>query len=108
MAHVTGALRDAVNRPESEPGSTGDEPGVGIRSVANLPLGRIRRSDIEQWVKAMAVADLAAGTIKTGFNNVRSVFRAAVGDRLIPHDPSEGVAIPRQRRREAAHAAADT
>ena len=50
----------------------------------------------------MAVADLAAGTIKTRFNNVRSVFRAAVGDRLIPHDPSEGVAIPRQRRRDAA------
>ena len=77
---------------------------LAARSVpfANLPLGRIRRSNVEQWVKAMVVADLAAGTIKTRFNNVRSVFRAAVRDRLIPHDPSEGVSIPRQRRREAA------
>ena len=75
---------------------------AGSVPFANLPLGRIRRSNIEQWVKAMVVADLAAGTIKTRFNNVRSVFRAAVRDRLIPHDPSEGVAIPRQRRREAA------
>ncbi|MHB8274810.1 MAG: hypothetical protein ACYDC9_08610 [Dermatophilaceae bacterium] len=77
---------------------------LAARSVpfSNLPLGRIRRSNVEQWVKAMVVADLAAGTIKTRFNNVRSVFRAAVRDRLIPHDPSEGAAIPRQRRREAA------
>ena len=77
---------------------------LAARSVpfANLPLGRIRRSNVEQWVKATVVADLAAGTIKTRFNDVRSVFRAAVRDRLIPHDPSEGVAIPRQRRREAA------
>lgn len=80
----------------------GDESGSGIGSFANLPLGRIRRSHVEQWVKSMVVADLAAGTIKTRFNNVRSVFRAAVRDRLIPNDQSEGVTIPRQRRREAA------
>jgi len=42
------------------------------------------------------------GRSRPGSTNVRSVFRAAVRDRLIPHDPSEGVAIPRQRRREAA------
>jgi hypothetical protein len=69
---------------------------LAARSVpfANLPLGRIGRSNVEQWVKSMVVANLAAGTIKTRCNNVRSVFRAAVRDRLIPHDPSEGGGHP--------------
>ena len=44
---------------------------------------------------------LAAGTIKTRFSNVRNVFRAAVRDRVIGIDPSVGVVLPRQRRREA-------
>jgi integrase len=35
-------------------------------------------------------------------NNVRSVLRGAVADRLIPTDPSEGVTLPRRRRRASA------
>jgi integrase len=37
-----------------------------------------------------------------GQHRVRSVFRAAVRDRVIAADPSEGVLLPRQRRRDAA------
>ena len=46
------------------------------RSVpfADLEL-RGRRSHLEAWVKAMAVAGLAPNTIRTRFKNVRSVFR---------------------------------
>jgi integrase len=35
-------------------------------------------------------------------NNVRAVLRGAVADRVIPRDPSEGVALPRRRRAAAA------
>ncbi len=45
---------------------------------------------------------LAPGTIKTRFNNVRSVLRGAVQDRVIPTDPSAGVRLPRGRRAQAA------
>ncbi len=45
---------------------------------------------------------LAPGTIKTRFVNVRSVFRAAVRDRLIGADPTDGVRLPRQRKRAEA------
>lgn len=77
---------------------------------ANAPIAAVTRSDIEQWVKAMLTvsrgkgrpAGLAVGTIKTRVNNVRSVFRAAVRDRVIASDPSDGVALPRPRRAEAA------
>lgn len=50
----------------------------------------------------MTAAGLAPGKIRTRVNNVRSVLRAAVRDRLIASDPSADVVLPRDRRREAA------
>jgi integrase len=77
---------------------------LATRSVTfgDLPLNRVRRSHIEQWIKAMVVRGLAPGTIKTRYTNVRSVFRAAVGDKIIATDPCEGVALPSRRRAEHA------
>jgi integrase len=78
--------------------------GLAARSAtfADMPLSRIRRSHVEHWVKTMNAAGLAPGTIRTRMNNVRSVLRAAVRDRLIASDPSADVTLPRDRRREAA------
>ncbi len=67
----------------------------------DLPLSKLRRSHVEAWIKAMDAADLAPGTIRTRLNNVRSVLRAAVRDRVISTDPAAGVTLPRDRRREA-------
>jgi len=74
---------------------------VRTATFADLPLGRIRRSHVELWVKAMT-ADLAPTTIKTRYVIIRSVFRAAVLDRVIVTDPSAGVTLPRRRRADAA------
>lgn len=73
-------------------------------TFGDIPLGRLRRSHIETWIKLMAQNDLAPGTIRTRVNNVRAVLRAAVRDRIIANDPSQGVPLPRDRRREAAMA----
>lgn len=83
---------------------------VKSATFRDVQIRRVRRSHLEQWVKVMQTADrgegkppgLAPGTIRTRFNNVRTVLRAAVRDRIIAVDPSEGVALPRVRRREAA------
>lgn len=45
---------------------------------------------------------LAPGTIRTRFNNVRGVLRAAVRNRVIASDPSDGIMLPRARCAEAA------
>lgn len=50
---------------------------------AQVPLKSLRRSHVEQWVKAMT-KDLAATTIHTRVAIVRSVLRAAVADRSSP------------------------
>lgn len=77
---------------------------LAARSVtfSDVPLARLRRSHLEGWVKTMAVAGLAPGTIRTRTNNVRAVLRGAVRDRVLAHDPSDGLTLPRDRRREAA------
>lgn len=79
-------------------------------TFGNVELTSLRRSHIERWIKDMQTAPrsngkppgLAPGTIRTRFNNVHSVLRAAVRDRVIASDPSEGITLPRMRRREAA------
>ena len=74
---------------------------TGSVPFADLPMNAIRRSHVEVWVKTMSI-DLAPTTIKTRYVIVRSVFRAAVADRIIASDPSEGITLPRRRKQEAA------
>lgn len=83
--------------------STRENADLAVTGVTfgDMPLRSIRRSHVEAWVKQMSTA-LAPTTIDTRFTVVRGVFRAAVADRLIPSDPSIGVALPRKRKAEAA------
>ncbi|MGO1384269.1 MAG: tyrosine-type recombinase/integrase [Arachnia sp.] len=67
-----------------------------------LPLKAIRASHLQAWVKAMSDGGLAASTIHTRVVHVRQVLRAAVKDRFIPTDPSEGLVLPRRRKAEHA------
>jgi integrase len=83
---------------------------AGSVTFGDVPLAALRRSHVERWVKAMQTAPrgegkppgLAPGTIRTRVNNVRSVLRAAVRDRVIATDPSVGITLPRVRRPEVA------
>ncbi|MDV8021996.1 tyrosine-type recombinase/integrase [Rhodococcus sp. IEGM 1330] len=71
-------------------------------TFANVALGDLRPSHIESWVKAMQDKPLAASTIKTRFNNVRSVLKAAKRDKVLGEDPTERITLPRRRRSDAA------
>jgi integrase len=75
---------------------------VRCATFRDVELRSLRRSHVEQWVKTMVAAGLAPGTVHTRVQNVRSVLRGAVRDRLIAADPSEGVPLPRRRRRAQA------
>ena len=71
-------------------------------TFADVRMRSLRRSHVEHWVKSMVACGLAPGTVHTRTNNVRAVLRGAVADRVIPRDPSEGIALPRRRRAAAA------
>ncbi|WP_231377424.1 tyrosine-type recombinase/integrase [Arthrobacter sp. 162MFSha1.1] len=79
---------------------------LAVRSCtfADTELRNLKRSHVESWVKKMSQEGLAAGTIKTRFNNVRSVLHGARNDRLIATDPANGVTLPRGRKPEHAMA----
>lgn len=82
---------------------TRENADLTMASVAfgELAMKEIRRSHVELWVKS-ASGVLAATTVKTRYVILRSVFRAAVDDRVIAHDPSAGITLPRRRRADAA------
>jgi integrase len=75
---------------------------VSSTTFYKVRLRDVRPSHLEQWVKAMAVKGLAPGTIRTRFNNVHSLLRGAMRDRMIASDPAAAVRLPRGRTREAA------
>jgi len=77
---------------------------LAVRSATftDVELRLLRRSHVESWVKQMTAAGLAPGTVHTRVQNVRAVVRGAVRGRLIATDPSDGVTLPRRRRREHA------
>jgi site-specific recombinase XerD len=71
-------------------------------TFAGVELGKLRRSHVETGVKSMVSDGLAASTIRTRVDSVRSVWRAATRDRLMSNDPSDGVTLPRLRKSEHA------
>jgi len=75
---------------------------IGRCSFGDVEFSKLRRSHVEAWVKEMSVAGLAPTTIRTRVNNVRSVLKAAHRDRLLMHDPTDGVTLPRRRKLEHA------
>lgn len=80
----------------------GNETAIGSVTFAEVPLGELRKSHLEQWVKSMHTRGLAPSTIGTRYSVVRSVLKGAVSDKVISTDPSDGVKLPKERRAEAA------
>jgi hypothetical protein len=80
-------------------GTTRYAMGLAADSVpfSGVPFAELRPSHVEAWVKAMQDKGLAPGTVKTRFQNVRSVIRAAVRDRVLAHDITSAVRLPRVR-----------
>lgn len=70
----------------------------------DIAFGDLRPSHIEEWVKDMKDRPLEHSTIKTRFVNVRGVIRAAVRERVLAHDVTANIKLPRQRKADAAMA----
>lgn len=64
---------------------------------AGKPVRDVRTSDVQAWIADMS-ARLAPSTVRTRYNYVRSAFRAAKVDRLIPVDPCDAVRWSRASR----------
>lgn len=65
-------------------------PTLGAR-----PIGAIRRSEIQAWVKALSTK-LAPGSVEVVYRWVSTIFRSAVEDRLIASSPCVRIALPKR------------
>jgi integrase len=76
---------------------------VAVRrcTFKDVEFGKLRRSHVEAWIKTMSLT-LAPSTVRTRVNNVRATLRAAVRDKMLAADPSDGVTLPRVRKAEHA------
>lgn len=63
----------------------------------DVPLARIDHSDVQEWVAGLA-ARRAADTVHKAHGLLSSVLRLAARDRLIGHNPCDGIALPSIRR----------
>ena len=63
----------------------------------HLPLGAVRRSDIQSWVKGRSEV-LAPGSVELVYRWVATIFKSAVADRLIPASPCLRITLPKKTR----------
>lgn len=75
---------------------------LGCLTFGDVPIGRVQRSHVESWVKQLQTRGLAASTIRVRHSHANAVLRSAARDRVIGHNPADGVTLPRTRRRDVA------
>jgi Phage integrase, N-terminal SAM-like domain len=62
--------------------------------LGDRPLSSIKPSDIQAWVKRLT-SDLAPSTVGVVHGIVSGIFRAAMRDRVIAHNPCDGTKLPK-------------
>lgn len=63
--------------------------------LGHRPLGAVRRSEIQAWVKNRSGV-LAPGSVELVYRWVATIFKAAVGDRIIALSPCDRIALPKR------------
>ncbi len=64
-----------------------------------VPLAKIDHSSVQAWVAELS-ATKSAATVRECYRLLSSVLRSAVRDRIIAHNPAEGVRLPKRRRKD--------
>jgi integrase len=74
---------------------------LGVEEFARIPIGDLRRSDVETWRTQARGRGVGTPTLNARLKVIRMVCRWAVADRLIEHDPTEPIGfLPTAKRAE--------
>jgi len=66
-----------------------------VPALGGRPIGSVRRSDIQAFVKVLEAKGLSAGTVRNIYEVAARVFEAAVEDRIISASPCRRITLPR-------------
>lgn len=92
--------RDAqVHRPSTAAAAESYLRLHAYPKLGNRPLGAVRRSEIQAWVKDRS-AVLSPASVELAYRWVATIFRSAVADRLIPASPCIRIALPKREPKE--------
>lgn len=65
----------------------------------DVPLGRMDHTSVQAWIAELS-ARLSPATVRECHRVFSSVMKSAVRDRIIGHNPCEGVRLPPRRRKD--------
>ena len=83
-----------VHRPSTQLYVDGQLRRHAYPVLGDRPLSSIRPSDIQAWVR-QPTEQLAPSTVGVVHGVVSGIFRAAVRDRVIAHNPCDGTKLPK-------------
>jgi integrase len=67
-----------------------------LPTFGDMPIGQIRKSHIEAWIKLLLAKDLAPITIRNGpYRTFHTIIQSALAEPLIVRDPTKGVDLPK-------------
>jgi integrase len=75
---------------------------------ANVPMGAIRRTDVQTWVNELVAKGLAVSTVRRVYEIFDRIVTGAVDSRLIRESPCRNITLPPQRKRTKRKASAIT
>ena len=64
-------------------------------SLGSIPLKILNANTIQTWINGMIQKGLSPKTIRNTYNILNPALKKAVPLRMIPHNPSEGVVLPK-------------
>ena len=83
-----------VHRPSTQVYIDGQLRRHAYPALGDRPLSSIRPSDIQAWVKRLTER-LAPSTVGVVHGIVSGIFRSAVRDRVVAHNPCDGTKLPK-------------
>ena len=86
-----------MHRPATEQHLDGHLRRHILPTLGTRPLGVIRKSELQAWVKGLS-ATLAPATVKVSSAWVGTILRAAVDDGYLAASPMRGIVLPKQQR----------
>ena len=72
-----------------------------IPELGHIPLKALKNSSVQNWVNGLSARGLSPKTIRNAYNNLNAAMKKAVVLRMIPHNPCEGVELPKLRKYQA-------
>jgi integrase len=65
-----------------------------VPKLGDRPIGSVRTSDVQAILSGLTASGMAPSSVKMTYTTIRSVFRAAELDRIIPRTPCTRIVLP--------------